>query len=82
MYADHAARYFMASGDPDTALALAQQNIVLRNDIRARTLLLEANLVAGHAHVACEELEVIRALGYAPPELPEIEVQLRRMCEL
>jgi len=82
MYADHAARYFISSGDPLTALALAQQNFTLRQDIRARTLLLEAILVAGQASAACDELSTIRTLGYAPPELPEFEGELSRLCTL
>ena len=78
MFADHATRYYMNSGRAETALELAQRNAGWRQDIRARTLLIEAQLNAGNKSAACNGVTDIRALGYTPPELPELAEALTR----
>jgi tetratricopeptide (TPR) repeat protein len=82
MYADHAARYFLATSQAETALDLAQQNMLRRQDIRARTLLLETELAVGRADAACDEFKTIRSLGYEPPELAQWTGDLAAKCSL
>jgi len=80
MYADHAARYYMEIDEVETALDLAQQNFVVRQDIRARTLLLEAQLLAENFAAACAEFATIRSLNFAPPELSDHAELIRERC--
>lgn len=75
MFSDHAARYYLQTGRIARALELAQQNMMIRQDSRARTLLVETLVAAGQTTAACREFSVFSQARFAPPELallPEI----------
>ncbi|MBT8113957.1 MAG: hypothetical protein KJP04_01160, partial [Arenicella sp.] len=80
MWADHAARYYLAIGDMDEALRLARMNIDARKNLRARTLMIEANQQAGNLEPACKEFAALRRAGYASPELVQLEPALQLAC--
>jgi tetratricopeptide (TPR) repeat protein len=74
MAADHGALYLLDTGQLDQALALARRNYANRQDLSARTLLVEALLASGQSPEACSEWRVIHGAGYAPPELNGLEL--------
>lgn len=79
-YAQHAAEFLLAIGKADEALALARQNLALRQDIGSLILMASAAAAAGAREEACAAAARVRASGLAPPELAEL-TGLAKSCE-
>jgi tetratricopeptide (TPR) repeat protein len=71
--AQHAAEFFLATGDAQRAHALATDNAALRADIGSLLLLAQAAKAAGHDKEACDHLAAARATGLAPPEMAQMD---------
>jgi tetratricopeptide (TPR) repeat protein len=78
--AQHAAEFFLATGDVQRAHALASANAAVRADIGSLLLLAQAAEAAGLGGEACEHLAAARATGLSPPEMGEVE-GLAARCE-
>jgi len=72
-YAQHAAEFFLESGDPQRAYALAAQNAELRSDIGSLILLATTAAAADHWETACAARGAALATGMSPPEIGELE---------
>jgi tetratricopeptide (TPR) repeat protein len=71
-YAQHAAEFLLDVGRADEALALARDNLVLRQDVGSLILMASAAAAAGQSVEACSAARRARATGLQPPELGEI----------
>jgi tetratricopeptide (TPR) repeat protein len=71
-YAQHAAEFLLDAGKADEALALARDNLALRQDVGSLILIARAAAAAGHPAEACAAAARVRASGLAPPEIGEI----------
>ena len=71
-YAQHAAEFMLGIGENDEALALARENIELRQDIGSLILLARSAEAAGEHGEACAAAARAQATGLKPPELAEI----------
>ncbi len=72
-YAQHAAEFYVEIGEPARAHALARENAALRSDVGSLILLATAAQANGARDEACEARRRALALGFAPPELAELE---------
>lgn len=75
-YAQHAVGFFLEIGELERALALAKDNLKLRQDASAYLLLAEVQVAQGNLQGACTTLAPIRASGRNPPELQALESTL------
>jgi tetratricopeptide (TPR) repeat protein len=71
-YAQHAAEFLLDAGKADEALALARDNLALRQDVGSLILMASAAAAAGQQAEACAAAARVRASGLQPPELGEI----------
>lgn len=71
-YAQHAAEFLLDIGQRDEALALARENLALRQDIGSLILLARSADAAGERDEACAAAARVQATGLKPPELAEI----------
>ncbi|MBK9656175.1 MAG: tetratricopeptide repeat protein [Rhodanobacteraceae bacterium] len=71
-YAQHAAEFLLDIGEHDEALALARENLKLRQDIGSLILLARSAEAAGAHDEACAAATRAQATGLKPPELEEI----------
>jgi len=72
-YAQHAAEFFLEIGDPARAYALAKGNADVRQDIGSLILLATSAQAADQIADACDARARALALGFAPPELAELD---------
>ncbi|MCA1780315.1 MAG: hypothetical protein LC637_13320 [Xanthomonadaceae bacterium] len=72
-FTDHAAKFFIASGDARRALALSYSNMENRNDVLSLLLHASANFEAERLSNACRALRQAIATGMRPPEILEFE---------
>ena len=75
-YAQHAVGFFLEIGELERALALAKDNLTLRQDASAYLLLAEVQLAQGDLKNACASIAPVRASGRNPPELHALENSL------
>lgn len=71
-YAQHAAEFLLRIGKHEEALALARENLVLRQDIASLLLLARSAQAAGQHDEACAAVARVHATGLKPPELADI----------
>jgi tetratricopeptide (TPR) repeat protein len=71
--AQHAAEFFLATGDAQRAHALASDNAALRADVGSLLLLAQTADAAGRDGEACEHLTTARATRLSPPEMGEVD---------
>jgi tetratricopeptide (TPR) repeat protein len=77
-YLDHASELYLgAAGRPATALALAEENLVLRATDRAYELAITAALGAGRASRACE---LAARVGEGRPSVPLADARMRALA--
>lgn len=81
-YAQHAAEFFIETGEPQRAYALAQENARLRSDVGSLILLATSADAAGQQEAACEARASALATGMQPPELSELEAMEPRCSAL
>lgn len=71
-YAQHAAEFLLDIGNAGEALALARENIALRQDVGSLILLAKSAEAAGERAEACAAVVRVGATGLQPPELGEL----------
>lgn len=74
----HAAEFFLETGDSERAYRLARDNLALRGDIGSRLLLAEAADASGRTTEACAQLGWVRDSGLRPPEFVAVAAISRR----
>ena len=79
-YAQHAAEFYLDAGKSAQALALARENIALRQDVLSQVLLAQAAHAAGEKSEACAARERALATGLKPPEISELDA-LASTCD-
>jgi hypothetical protein len=72
-YAQHAAEFYIETGDAKRAYTLARKNAELRSDVGSMILLANAAHAAGEIEAACKARKAALAPGFAPPEVAELE---------
>jgi tetratricopeptide (TPR) repeat protein len=72
-FSQHAAEFFLAQGDVETARRLADDNLALRQDAGSWMLSAEVALAEGEQLTACDALARVRSTGMSPPELADLE---------
>lgn len=77
-YAQHAAEFFLSTGDIDTARRLAEDNLALRQDAGSWLLRAEVALAEDRTEQACAALAQVKASGLRPPEFTEISQRAGR----
>ena len=80
-FTDHAAKFFIASGNARRALALSRSNMENRNDVLSLLLHASANFKADRRSSACRALQQAIATGMRPPEILGFEERIAS-CDL
>jgi hypothetical protein len=78
-YAQHAAEFFIETGDAPRAYRLAQENSRLRSDVGSLILLATTAHAAKQPDAACEARASAMATGLQPPEIHELDA-LSTLC--
>ena len=72
-YWQHAAEFYLSRGKVAEAYRLARLNLEHRQDVASRVLMARVALAHDQAEEGCRIVAAIRAAGWAPPELREID---------
>ena len=81
MYGQHAAGFYLNHGRAKEALALAELNLGLRNDLQSIILFADAAFDAGNRDIACRKLKLGVNSGARPPELMDLQSRLGPACK-
>ena len=73
----HAAEFFLETGNAARAHELAVMNAEVRQDVHSMLLLAETSLSTGDTDGACEAWGAARATGLNPPEMGEASAELQ-----
>ena len=72
-YWQHAAEFYLSRGEVAEAYRLARLNLEHRQDVASKVLMARVALAHDKADEACPIVTEIRAAGWAPPELRELD---------
>ncbi len=78
---DHAVNYYLSKDEGGTALHLARVNIENRQDIHSWLLLAKTESFNLNTNRACRALSNAKKTGLNPPELRQLDAELRVDCD-
>jgi tetratricopeptide (TPR) repeat protein len=79
-FADHAGWFYLAQGDVDRAVEIAEKNLAARQVPEAFELCISAQLRANEPHEACDTADRAIELAFVGPALRHAAVEAFRAC--
>ncbi len=80
MYWQHAAKFYLKQGNAEKAMALAERNLGIRQDLQSLILFASAAAHVGATDAACDTFDLSMGSGSRPPELLTLQNELTPVC--